>query len=317
MRPMLASRGTAVPTGPEWVHEVKWDGIRVLAEVASGRLRLTSRNENDVTVAYPELHGLAAVGHDVVLDGEIVAFADGIPTFAALADRMHVRNARKAESLARTNPVTLVIFDLLRLDGEDLTDRPWSERRERLLALHLDADRWQVPTTYDDGRMLMEATRKQHLEGVVSKRVGSRYHVGRRTTDWLKFPHRPTESYVVGGWRLETGSGHRLGALLLGEPGPGGLAYRGRIGSGLAGKEGERLRKLLTPLAADVSPFRDEVPRVDAAGTSWVRPEVVVEVASLGVTRAGRLRQPAYLGIRPDLAPEDLLAKTPIETRED
>src|SRR3954452_25236873 len=102
MRPMLATRGTRVPTGPEWLHEVKWDGMRVLASVTDGRLRLLSRNENDVTVSFPELAALAAPdvlgGHDIVLDGEIVAFTDGVPVFGALADRMHVRNARRAEA---------------------------------------------------------------------------------------------------------------------------------------------------------------------------------------------------------------------------
>lgn len=310
MRPMLASRGTVVPTGPEWVHEVKWDGIRVLAEVTGGRLRLTSRNENEVTAAYPELAGLADLGRDVLLDGEIVAFDGGVPRFSALADRMHVRNARKAQALARTNPVTLIVFDLLRLDGEDLTGRPLSERRAALASLGIDGDRWQVPATYDDGEMLMDATRQQGLEGVVSKRLDSRYHFGRRTTGWLKFPHWATESYVVGGWRHETDSTSRLGALLVGRPGPEGLSYRGKIGSGLAGREGRRVKELLSPLAADRSPFRDEVPRVDAAGTSWVRPELVVEVRSLGLTPGGRLRQPAYQGVRTDLSPADLLAES-------
>ena len=124
MRPMLATRGTAVPTGPEWLHEVKWDGIRVLAEVGGGRLRLWSRNGNDVSAAYPELAPLAEAtgGHDVLLDGEVVAFDDGVPSFGALADRMHVRNARKAASLATTNPVTLMVFDLLSVDGVNRDD---------------------------------------------------------------------------------------------------------------------------------------------------------------------------------------------------
>jgi bifunctional non-homologous end joining protein LigD len=309
MRPMLASRGTAVPTGPEWVHEVKWDGIRVLAEVADGRLRLTSRNENDVTIAYPELHPLAGLGRDVLLDGEVVAFDNGVPRFSALADRMHVRNVRRAEQLSRTNPVTLILFDVLRLDGEDLTGRPLSERRQTLVSLGLDDGQWRVPAVYDDGPMLFEATKQQVLEGIVSKRVGSRYAFGRRTTDWLKFAHRNTGSYVVGGWRLETDSASRLGALLVGEPTPAGLSYRGRIGSGLAGRRGQRLLELLAPLSTDESPFCDEVPRVDAKGTTWLRPELVVEVACLGVTPGGRLRQPSYQGVRTDLSAADLLAE--------
>ena len=229
MRPMLATRGSTVPTGPEWLHEVKWDGMRVLIEVSQGRLKVFSRNENDVTVSFPELLGLAEGplhDHDVVLDGEVVAFADGIPSFGALAERMHVQQASRARTLAATRPVTLLAFDLLELDGEDLSARPLSQRRTTLQELTLADVHWQVPDAYDDGAMLMEATAQQGLEGIVSKKRSSRYLPGRRTADWLKFPHRPTSSYVVGGWRLETDSSSRIGAVLVGEPGPGGLRYR-------------------------------------------------------------------------------------------
>ena len=314
MRPMLASRGTTVPTGPGWLHEVKWDGMRVLVEVTGGRLRIWSRNENDVTVSFPELHGLAAaVGdHDLLVDGEVVAFADGIPTFGALADRMHVGNAARARVLAQRNPVTLIVFDLLRLDGSDLMGRPLTERRAALDALGLGDVHWQVPAAYDDGPMLLEATKVQGLEGIVSKKRTSIYVPGRRTADWLKFPHRGTTSYVVGGWRSETERSTRLGAVLVGEPTPAGLRFMGRVGSGLAGKAGERLLEVLRPLEAGESPFCDEVPRVDAVGTTWVRPEVVVEIAALGTTPAGRLRQPSYIGERTDLAPEDLTVQPPV-----
>jgi bifunctional non-homologous end joining protein LigD len=305
MRPMLATRGTRVPTGDEWLHEVKWDGVRVLVEVGDA-VRIWSRNENDVTVAYPELRDLAGLGHRALLDGEVVALDGGVPRFSAIADRMHVRNARRAEQLATVNPVTLIVFDLLRLDGEDLTRRPLVERRARLDALGLQGTSWQVPATYDDGLMLWSATEQQGLEGIVSKLRRSPYLPGRRSTDWLKFPHRPTMSYVVGGWRLETDSTSRLGAVLVGEPTRDGLSYRGRVGSGIAGRTGQALVDELAPLTSSRSPFCDEVPRADAAGTTWVEPRVVVEIASLGLTPGRRLRQPSYLGVRRDVAPEDL-----------
>jgi len=307
MRPMLASRGASVPTGTGWIHEVKWDGMRVLVEVSASTVRLWSRNENDVTVSFPELVDPGPLaGCDVLLDGEVVAMADGIPTFAALADRMHVGNAARARQLARTNPVTLIVFDLLRLDGRDLTKEPWQVRRTTLDSLGIGSAHWQVPPTYDDGQMLMAATEQQGLEGVVSKKRSSCYFPGRRTKEWLKFPNRPTDSYVVGGWRPETGNASRLGALLVGSPTPEGLRYRGRIGSGLTGKKAEAVLETLAPLRADSSPFCDEVPRVDATGTVWVRPEVVVELASLGLTGGGRLRQPSFQGVREDLSPADL-----------
>jgi bifunctional non-homologous end joining protein LigD len=110
----------------------------------------------------------------------------------------------------------------------------------------------------------------------------------------------------VGGWRHETDSTSRIGAVLVGEPTPEGLVFRGRVGSGIAGKEGQRLLGVLEPLLTDASPFVDEIPKVDAIGTHWVRPEVVVDIAALGLTPAKRLRQPSYRGVRTDLAPEDL-----------
>ncbi len=307
MRPMLATKGTHLPRGDEWLHEVKWDGMRVLTEIRpDGELHIRSRNEKDARVAFPELHGLAALRRDLVLDGEVVAFLDGIPTFGALADRLHVTNPRRAALLAESNPVTLLVFDLLRLDGEDVTGRPLTERRELLEGLGLLDVHWQVPATYDDGEMLLEATAQQRLEGVVSKKRSSRYVPGRRSPDWLKFPHRAIGSYVVGGWRHETDSASRIGALLVGEPTTRGLVYRGRVGSGIAGKQGQRILEDLAPLVTDVPPFVDEVPAVDAKDTTWVRPELVVDIAALGMTPAKRLRQPSYRGVRSDLSPGDL-----------
>lgn len=301
---MLATRGTQVPTGAAWVHEVKWDGMRILADATRDRVRLTSRNENDVSVSFPELSGLA--GRDLVLDGEVVALRDGRPDFGALAMRMHVRDARRAAALMEQQPLIYLVFDILRLDGRDLSHEPLSTRREVLESLDLRDVAYQVPPVYDDGAMLWEATRAQRLEGVVSKRLVSRYQPGVRSPHWFKFPHRPRTSWVVCGWRLETGSEHRLGALLLGEPTEAGVLFRGRVGSGIAGKVGVLLKSRLEPLARSTSPLLDEVAREDAQGTQWVEPRLVVDVESLGLGAQGRLRQPAYIGIRDDLGPEDL-----------
>ncbi len=311
MLPMLATKGDHVPTGAGWTHEVKWDGMRVLVDRTPDRLRIWSRNENDVTVSFPELHPLATVGDDFLLDGEVVALGEGIPSFGALADRMHVRDATRAVRLSEKNPVTLIAFDLLRLDGEDLCDRPLSERRELLLGLGLDTvpDRmgaWQVPPTYDDGPMLLSAAEQQGLEGIVSKRTSSRYRPGLRSKDWLKFPIRPTGSFVVGGFRHEAGSTNRLGAVLVGQPTAQGLEFRGRVGSGIAGRAGRLLGDLLTPMVVDSSPFDTELPRPDRLGTVWVEPTVVVDVQYLRITTDGRLRQPAYRGVRTDVTPTDL-----------
>jgi len=311
---MLATKGDHVPGGG-WTHEVKWDGMRVLVDRKDRGLRIYSRNENDVTVSFPELHDLAPALHeltdDFLLDGEVVALGEGVPSFGALADRMHVRDATKARRLAETNPVTLIAFDLLRLDGEDLCARPLAERRARLESLGLDTvpgrmGAWQVPPTYDDGQMLLTAAEQQGLEGIVSKRVASPYRPGQRSRDWLKFPIRPTASFVVGGYRHEIGSDHRLGAVLVGQPIEDGLEFRGRVGSGIAGKAGRLLSELLSPLVVQESPFAEVLPKLDRVGTVWVSPVVVVDVQYLRLTTDGRLRQPAYRGVRTDLTPTDL-----------
>jgi bifunctional non-homologous end joining protein LigD len=314
MLPMLATRGRHVPTGAGWIHEVKWDGIRLLADVGSegaddAGVRLWTRNENDATIAWPELVA-SAPRRDLLVDGEVIALNDsGLPDFGVLQDRMHVRRASTAEAKSRQLPATYMVFDLLRLDGRDLLALPLSERRELLEGLVADGTlggAWQVPASYEDGAMLLEATEQQGLEGIVSKQLSSRYEPGARSRHWLKFAHRARTSWVVGGWRPETGSETRLGALLVGEPTPDGLLYRGRVGSGIAGKVGPMLREALAPYAREDCPFADDVPRLDALGTRWVDPVLVVDVESLGLSSQRRLRQPSYRGLRPDLDPEDL-----------
>jgi bifunctional non-homologous end joining protein LigD len=303
---MLASKTDRVPAGAQWLHEVKWDGVRVLVDVRDGVVRMTSRNDNDVTPAWPDLSDPPLGTRDLLVDGEVIALNDrGVPDFRVLQNRMHVRNAREVARLVKAVPATLMVFDLLRLDGEDLTDLPLEERRALLEELPLADSRWQVPAAYDDGDMLFDATLQQGLEGVVSKRRTSRYRFDRRSEDWRKLAHRHRGSFVVGGWRPQVGTPDRLAALLVGEPTPDGLLFRGRVGSGIAGATSTRLAALLAPLATDASPFADDVPRVDAAGTFWVEPRVVVDIDTHGVGYE-RLRQPSFQGVRDDLSPEDL-----------
>ncbi len=307
--PMLATAGTHVPTGEDWCHEVKWDGVRALATVRpapgpAAAVRLTSRNGNDISGGWPELTA-PPTGSDLVVDGEIIALNDrGLPDFRVLAERIHVRKATAVARLAERVPATYMVFDLLRHDGEDLTSRPLAERRTRLAALDLGGSGWQVPSTYDDGAMLFEATRSQELEGIVSKRLDSRYRPGERTQHWLKFAHRHRASYVVGGWRPQTGGTH-LAALLVGQPTAAGLRYRGRVGSGIGPRQSRMLAELVAPLTRSASPFADEVPKADAQGTVWLEPALVVDVDTHG-SGYQRLRQPSYQGVRNDLTPEDL-----------
>ena len=307
MRPMLATKGTRVPAGEEWVHEVKWDGVRMLAEVEEGspRARLTTRNANDATIAWPDVHGAPMGGRDLLVDGEIIGLdALGRPDFAVIQERMHVRSATSAARLAHRVPATYMVFDVLRLDGRDLTGLPLAERREVLEGLDLGS--WQVPPTYDDGPMLQAATLQQGVEGIVSKRLSSRYEFGVRCPHWLKFAHRHRYSFVVGGWRPQDGTRDRLASLLVGEPTPGGLMFRGRVGSGIGGPATRLLTDLLAGHGRERSPFADEVPAVDARGTFWVEPFLVVDVDAHSKPPVQRLRQPSYRGVRADLGPDDL-----------
>ena len=303
---MLASKTDRVPTGAQWLHEVKWDGVRVLVDVHDGVTRMTSRNDNNVTAAWPDLSAPPLGDRDLLVDGEVIALNDrGVPDFRVLQHRMHLRNTKEVARLVTSVPATLMVFDLLRLDGEDLTGRPLEERRALLEELPLADSKWQVPAAYDDGGMLFEATLQQGLEGVVSKRRTSRYRFDQRSDDWRKLAHRHRASFVVGGWRPQVGTTNRLAALLVGEQTADGLLYRGRVGSGIAGATSTRLAELLAPLTSDVNPFADEVPRVDAAGTFWVEPRVVVDIDTHGLGYE-RLRQPSFQGVRDDLTPEDL-----------
>ena len=301
---MLATTGLNIPAG-EWAHEVKWDGIRVLADCHDGLDRLFSRNGNNVTAAWPDLATSPLPGRDLLVDGEVIALnEEGLPDFRVLQERMHVRSATAVARLVKQVPATFMVFDLLRLDGQDLTTEPLERRRERLLEV-LDGAPWQVPSSYDDGAMLYESAVRQGLEGIVSKKLGSRYYFGQRTKDWLKFPHRERGSYVVGGWRPQEGGTH-LAALLVGEPAADGLLYRGRVGSGIGPKVSRLLTAELAAHGRADSPFADEVPRMDALGAHWVDPVLVVDVDTHRTARAERLRQPSYQGIRRDLAPDDL-----------
>jgi len=305
--------------GTLWAYEVKWDGMRVLADIHEGRLRLTSRRGNDVTGAYPELAALASAHPDVLLDGEVVVLRRGVPSFAALAERIHVRDVRRARALAAVAPATFIAFDVLRLYGVDLTARPWQERREALERLAPSGDAWQLSPVYDDRDALVAATIEQGLEGVVAKRRSSTYHPGVRSPDWIKLAHQRLQACIVGGWREEIADPGRVGALLLGvwdgDPagaGPrSGLRFVGRAGSGLATASQDDVRAVLDPLAAERSPFSGPLPRLDAAGAHWLRPEAVVEVRHLGHTEGGRLRQPVVRGFRPDLRPEDVRLEGP------
>ncbi|HEY0700997.1 MAG TPA: DNA ligase, partial [Micromonospora sp.] len=213
LRPMLATTGE-LPTGPGWGYEFKWDGVRAVADVHAGRARFWARSGVEITAAYPELAGLGRQVDDALLDGEVVVLdRRGVPSFPALAERMHVREPARAARLADTLPVTYMVFDLLRFRGADLTGWSYAERRRVLEQLGLGGPRWAVPPVFRDGPATWQAAEEHGLEGVLAKRLDSAYRPGNRSADWVKVKLEVTTDFVVGGWRP---GARRIGGLLVG-----------------------------------------------------------------------------------------------------
>ncbi|MGI3785007.1 MAG: non-homologous end-joining DNA ligase, partial [Janthinobacterium lividum] len=311
--PMLATLDDGKNFGPEegWAFEMKWDGVRAVAYLAGGRVRLLSRKGRDETAAYPDvaqpLSRLAVV--DAVLDGEIVVTdASGRPDFGLLQNRINLSRPADIERAAQTWPAQLMVFDVLELDGRSLLARPYAERREILEDLGLDglgqgglASRVHVPPVFHgDLGAARDISRQLRLEGVVAKRTDSGYAPGRRGRTWLKIKNFLTQEVVVAGWRPgQGGRSGTFGSLLMGIPGPEGLQYVGRVGSGFDGAALDDVQRRLDARARTTSSLVG-VPREDARDAHWVEPDLVGEVTYSELTGPGRMRHPVWRGLRPD-----------------
>jgi bifunctional non-homologous end joining protein LigD len=310
--PMLARLSTLPRDDGKWAVEVKWDGVRALAYCRPGRVTLQTRNLNDVSVQYPEVRRITrALGsHEAVLDGELVAFDEnGRPSFERLQQRIHNTDPNVVKRRMRTHPVVYVVFDILHLDGEDLTCEPYTHRRELLEGLELKGDHWQTPGyAVGQAEELLEASREQGLEGVMLKRLDSIYCPGKRTGTWLKVKNTSRQEMVVGGWT--PGEGRRekhLGALLVGyfedDDGKHGgskrsLRYGGKVGTGFKAADLTALAARLAPLERRTSPFAagPKPPK----GARFVEPRLVAEIEFRELTGEGMVRHGAYKGLRED-----------------
>ncbi|WP_173922729.1 ATP-dependent DNA ligase [Agromyces sp. Marseille-P2726] len=315
-RPMLATSGTlGLVRGDEWALEWKWDGIRVLARVDDGRVRLLSRRGNDVTATYPELAALPRVLRgDALVDGEIVALDEtGRPSFERMQQRMNLTRPREIERVAASVPVRLLLFDVLEIAGSSVMQLPYRRRRE--LLGRLVRPRRGLPIEVPSAASgtpeeAYEESRRLGLEGLVAKRLDSVYRPGVRTDDWLKLKLSHTQEVGIGGYRRGTGTRTgRIRSLLVGIPGPDGLEYAGRVGSGLREVESERLLSALDARRRDTSPFI-EVPAPDVADAVWVEPELVGEIEFGEWTRTGVARHPRWRGLRPDKSPGDVVRES-------
>jgi bifunctional non-homologous end joining protein LigD len=312
LEPMLAKLVSSLPKPDDaWGFEFKWDGIRALAYVEGGRVRLQSRTGEDITPRYPEIHamGRALGSAELILDGEIVALDEkGRPSFEEIQQRMGLTADNEIRRKMKEVPVTFMAFDLLWRDGHSLMSQTYVDRRRALADLGLAGPSWQTPPYEKGGGQTMkEASARAGLEGVMAKKLDSKYEPGRRNGAWQKIKNRNRQELVIGGW-LE-GEGKRQGypgALLVGYyDDQGKLVYAGKVGTGFTDKTLDELNAKLKPLAVAKSPF--EAGAAPPRAAHFVKPKLVADFEFVEWTRGGQLRAPAFKGFRNDKLPEQVV----------
>jgi bifunctional non-homologous end joining protein LigD len=315
LTPMLATAGVLPPDDGSWAFEFKWDGIRVLLWVNGGRPRAVSRGGKEITASFPELREVAAaVGSDqVVLDGEIVVLDEsGRPSFSRLQHRLNLVSARDVKQAAVRHPISLVVFDLLHLNGRSVEALPYDQRRTLLEQLELSGPQWGITPSFTDipGSDVLRSAVGLGMEGVVAKRRASVYRPGVRSRDWIKVKNQRTQEVVIGGWTA--GKGERqatFGALLLGVPAHGDsrpLDYVGKVGTGFGERSRRDLLATLSRMVRKTSPFAGALPAPVESAATWVRPVAVGEVTFTEWTADGLFRHPVWRGIRPDKSAEEV-----------
>jgi len=304
VEPMLATLAEHPFSDPNWLFEIKWDGVRALARIENRDFALRSRNSIDITKRYPELASLpdALAARQVILDGEIVALdSHGHSSFERLQERMHVR--APGENLAAQIPVVFFVFDLLYCDGYDLRESPLLERKQLLQRLLFTSERFRYADhQLEHGKELFALAEQNGLEGIVAKRADSPY-VSDRSPYWVKLKITKTVDAVVGGWTEARTSALPFGSLLLGLYQGKKLRFIGHVGSGFDAKKLRELSSKLEELVAPASPF-DVLPETNER-PSWVTPALVARVKFSGWTQEQVLRHPVFLGLREDARPTD------------
>lgn len=305
---MLATLTDARFSSADWIFERKLDGVRCLAFRAARRVRLLSRRRQDMNATWPEL--VAALERQrgaFVADGEIVAFSGGGTSFERLQQRLGIHDADEA----RRSPVGVYyyLFDLLHLDGYDLTALPQRVRKHLLKAAITFRDplRYTPHRNRDGERLAREACRRR-WEGLIAKRAAAPYRHG-RSRDWLKFKCAEGQEMVVGGYTDPHGSRVGFGALLLGYYRHGRLRYAGKVGTGWDDATLRKLAARLRRLERGTAPF---TPAPSERGVHWVTPRLVAEIGFTEWTDDGKLRHPRFLGLRTDKAARDVERERPV-----
>ncbi len=302
----LATLADVPPNGPEWSFEIKYDGVRVLAERDGDAVTMLGRSGEEITKRYPEVAAALRTlpARRFVLDGEIIAEdAAGRPSFQRLQARMGLVKPRDIEAAMLRVPVRGAFFDLLALDGHDLRKLPLAARQELLARVVPPlATAQRSAHILAHGAACYEAASEMGLEGIVAKKLTSTYS-GRRTPEWLKIKCQKRQEFVIGGWTEPQGSRARFGALHIGLYDAGRLVYVTKVGTGFDGAGIEAIAKRLEPLARDTSPFEVDSPK--GREHHWVEPRLVCEVRFTEWTNAGGLRHPTFLGTREDKRPEE------------
>jgi len=313
---MLATLAERPPSGEDWCFEIKYDGVRVLAERKGDAVTLIGRSGENISGRYPEITAalLALPSDRFVLDGEIVAENEsGRPSFQRLQARMHLTKPRDVEAARMWVPVRGIFFDCLGLLGHDLRKLPLSDRKELLARVVPPLGAVQrCDHVLEHGEAFLEAASEMGLEGIVAKRLASAYS-SRRSTDWIKVKCDRRQEFVIGGYTEPQGSRARFGALHVGLYEGRQLVYVTKVGTGFDTAGLESIARTLAPLARETSPF--DVGTPTGRGHHWVEPRLVCEVRFTEWTREGGLRHPIFLGLRPDKRAEDCRREEPVRVR--
>jgi len=318
--PMLAASADHPFSREGWVFELKYDGIRAMVSVAGDAVRISGRRGNDETMRYPEAPAIRAGirARQAVVDGELVVLdAEGRPSFERLQQRINVSRESDARRLAVEHPVTFVAFDLVQLDGRDLTSTELRIRKKTLRETIVDSPHILFAEHVErDGIALFEEALKSGIEGVVAKRADSLYRPGVRTPEWVKIKSWRSQSCVIAGYTAGRGRrSNQLGALILAVQDNGRLVHCGQVGTGFNDRMLRDLREQLAPLVVDTCRL-DTVPRTTEPAT-WVKPELICEVRFSEWTNEGMLRHPAFQRLRTDQTIEDTLRDAPLKESRD